>query len=101
MRLGVIPRRHYVPHVNGCAPGYACPSRSDGLENSGYNSRRWFRDDGQRFGASSADTLEKWFGTGSADALEERFGTGSADTLEERIGTCTADTLVRTSFDAG
>ena len=90
---GVTPRRHYVPHFNGSVHGHAGFGRSNGSENSSNHSRRQFRDDGQRIGASTADALAKWFGTSTADALEERFGTSTADTLEERFGSGTADTL--------
>ena len=58
-----------------------------------------FRVDGQRYGASSADTVEKWHGTGTTDAVEERHRTSSTDTVEWD-GSGSADTLVRSSFAA-
>ena len=96
VRPGVTPRRHYVPYFIGSRAGHDGFSRSDGSENSSNGARRWFRVDGQRYGTSSADTLEKRLGTSSADALEERHGTSSADTVE-RYGTGSANTLERVS----
>ena len=93
--MGLLPRRHYVPHFNGCALGYACSSRSNGSKDSSYYARRRLRVDGQRYGAGPADTLEKRHGTGTTDALEKRHGTGTTDAVEERHGTGSANTLVR------
>lgn len=99
VRPEVTPRRHYVPHFNGSTPGYAGFSRSDGLENSSDHAWRWIRVDGQRYGTSSADTVEKRHGTGTTDAVEERNRTSSTDTVEWN-GTGSADTLVRRSITA-
>ena len=99
VRPEVNPRRHYVPHFNGSTLGHVGSGRSDGLENSSDHARRWFRVDGQRYGASSADTVEKRHGTGTADAVEERHRTSSTDTVEWD-GTGSADTLVIVSFTA-
>lgn len=94
VRPEVNPRRHYVPHFNGSTHGHVGFGRSDGLENGSDNARRWFRVDGQRYGASSADTVEKRHGTGTTDAVEERHRTSSTDTVEWN-GSGSADTLVR------
>jgi hypothetical protein len=93
------PRRLYVQHFNGSTLGHVGIGRSDGLENSGNHPRRWFRVDGQRYGASSADTVEKRHRTGTTDAVEERHRTSSTDTVEWN-GSGSADTLVRRSFTA-
>jgi hypothetical protein len=94
-----FPRRHYVPYFYSNRSSHARFNWSDGLKDSGYDSRRFFRVDGQRYGASSADTLEERHGTGSPDALEERHSTSSADSLE-RHGTSSTNTLVRFSVIA-
>lgn len=99
VRPEVTPRRHYVPHFNGSTLGHVGFGRSHGLENSSDHARRWIRVDGQRYGASSADTVEKWHGTGTADAVEERYRTSSTDTVEWD-GSGSADTLVRRSISA-
>jgi hypothetical protein len=87
------PRRHYVPYFIGNRSGHARFNRSDGPKNSNYDPRRFFRVDGQRYGANSADTLEKRHSTDSADALEERDGTNSAYTVE-RNGSDSTNALV-------
>jgi hypothetical protein len=94
---GVTPRRHYVPHFNGCTHGHAGFGWRDGSEDSSNHSRRQFCDDGQRIGASTADALAQWFGTCTADAMEERIGASTADTVEKRFGSGSADTLEVTS----
>jgi hypothetical protein len=99
VRPEVNPRRHYVPHFSGSTHGHVGFGRSDGLENSSDRARRWFRVDGQRYGASSADTVEKRHGTGTTDAVEERHRTSSTDTVEWN-GSGSADTLVIVSFTA-
>lgn len=101
MRSGKYsPRRHYVTYFIGNRSGHARFDWSDGPQNSTNHPRRFFRVDGQRYGASSADTLEERHGTGSANALEERHSTSSADSLE-RHGTSSANTLVRLSLRTG
>jgi len=90
------PRRHYVPNFIGNRSSIARFNRSDGPQNSSNHPRRLFRVDGQRYGASSADTLEERHGTGSADALEKRHGTSTTDAVE-RNSTSTANALVRIS----
>ena len=88
-----FPRRHYVPYFYSNRSGHARFNRSNGLKNSSNHPRRFFRVDGQRYGANPADALEEWYGTDSADALEERNGTDSADTLE-RDGSDSTNALV-------
>ena len=94
-----FPRRHYVPYFYSNRSGHARFNWSDGPKNSSYDPRRFFRVDGQRYGASSADTLEERHGTGSPDSLEKRHSTSTADPLE-RYGTSSANTLVRISLRA-
>jgi hypothetical protein len=84
----------YVPHFNGSTPSHAGFVWGNGLENSSDHARRWFRVDGQRYGASPADTVEKRHGTGTPDAVEERHRTSSTDTVEWN-GSGSANTLVR------
>ena len=93
------PRRHYVPYFIGNRSSIARFNWSDGPQNSSNHPRRFFRVDGQRYGASSADTLEERHGTGSPDTMEERHSTSSADSLE-RYGTSSTNTLVRFSVIA-
>lgn len=94
------PRRHDVPYSNGRTRSHAGFGWSNGSENSSNHARRWLCVDGQRIGASTADTVEERFGTGSADALEEWIGASTTDAVE-RFGSGSADTLVRLSSNAG
>jgi len=87
------PRRRYVPYFIGNCSSIARFNWSDGPQNSSNHPRRFFRVDGQRNGANSADALEEWYGTDSADTLEERNGTDPPNTLE-RDGTDSANALV-------
>jgi len=96
VRSGNNPRRHYVPYLIGNHSGHARFNWSNGLKNSSNHPRRFVRVSGQRYGASSADTLEERHGTGTADAVEEWHGASSADAME-RYGTGSTNTLVRIS----
>jgi hypothetical protein len=88
-----LPRRHHVPNLIGNRTGHARFNWSYGPKNSINHPRRFFRVDGQRYGANSADTLEERHSTDSAYALEERYGANSADAVE-RNGADSANALV-------